>query len=252
MSRRLYRDALDLFAGYPLAVNHFDGDPDTRMALVAGDSAFTLHQSVGRSPQPSYILARWASDDEDLDELVISAAEGCEARGISPGEAGEIIARAMPFPADGSLLGWVASGAVMALVACYADPEQDERPVISMMPRCGVPQGQWPPLTVEPHFGDWFWQHVRAGRLISLGGLIASAPGRAFWLEQATATGTGVCAVAEDVASPDGWVFPAGVYAYYKAIQAGRIPGLAEVLASPKKVDIAPRFSLRDAAGGAR
>jgi hypothetical protein len=254
MTARLYQDATALFASYPLAVKLF-ANSHAVMVLVDGENTYTLHHGSGRksNPQPFVILFPW---DDRGDQLIIGADGNCEIHGdLGPAEATKILARATPFPRDGSLLGWVEHGMVTALVACYADADLNEtgRPSLTLMPRCDVPPGQWPPLTADVHsqFGEWFWEHARAGRLVSLASLIASHPGAVIWVENATPLGTSICTVTRDIASPDGYTLPVGHYAYYKALQQGMPNPHLLVQQGPPGIDLAPRFRRRTVAGAA-
>lgn len=242
MSRRLYQDALDLFTRYPLAVDHFGCIPQMAMVLVDGEDAWTLHHVANGIPHPFFGLWHWG----DEDELVIRASGDLEIRGdIGPFEAEKILARTTPFPEDGSMFGWVDSGAVTAIVPCYADSEDDERPCFSLMPRHGVPAENWPPITAAPHFGGWFWDHHRAGRLVPLGDLIAAAPGDVLWVSGAAPDGSDICAVTRDIGSPEGFTLPAGYYAYYKELRAGIAEPSLLLRQRPPGIDLAPRFARR-------
>ncbi len=55
--------------------------------------------------------------------------------------------------------------------------------------------------------------------------------------------GSGCCAVARDIKSPDGHTLRCGRYVYYQALQAAKpVPSLEVLLADTGKTDLAPRF----------
>lgn len=98
-------------------------------------------------------------------------------------------------------------------------------------------------VTDECLFGDWFWEHYRAGNLVCLGGLIAETPDTVFWVDTRAILGSGCCAVARDITSPDGYTLRRGRYVYHQALRADKpMPSLGELLADTEKIDLAPRF----------
>ena len=148
--------------------------------------------------------------------------------------AGEVTFNGAPFPEDGSMFGWVHHGTVTAVVCCYTDPE----PVISVMPRAGLPETGWPPFTGRD-FGGWFWDAYRAGDIVDMHPAVTATTAAVYAL--IPADGYLQIAVASDVAG-DGWVFPRGVYAYYRALRDHRALALDALLGDPGKADLAPRF----------
>ena len=109
------------------------------------------------------------------------------------------------------------------------------------MPRLGSSEARWPPFTGERLFGSWFWDHYRAGSIISLGGLIARNPETAFWAD----TVTSVRAVAwwSRPRNPEGPTLRRGCYVYHQALRTGQpVPSLEVLLADADKIDLAPRF----------
>jgi hypothetical protein len=111
------------------------------------------------------------------------------------------------------------------------------------MPLAGIPAECWPPFTDEPLLGHWFWSYYWAGRIVSLGGLIAGKPDTVFWTDREEVLGRDCCAVAHDITSPEGYTVRRGRYVYYEALRTDKpVPSMSTLLADVGKIDIAPRF----------
>jgi hypothetical protein len=229
----------ELFSGYPLAAraaNHAGTIRSMVLMLQDGDdSQFFVLSHDSREGRHCYSLRPWRA----------TGTVGIEADGGAvPDVAVNAVTRGVPIPRDGSLFGWRYGDAITALVAVYtkyapACPE----PCWTVMPLVGIPETQWPPFTGEHLFGRWFWEHYRAGNIVSVGDLIAAAPDTVFWADTKAILGSDCCAVARDIKSPDGHTLRRGRYVYYQALRAGKpVPPLGALLADTGKTDLAPRF----------
>ena len=76
-----------------------------------------------------------------------------------------------------------------------ASPE----PFCAVMPRAGVPEGEWPPFTEERLPGPWFWKDYWSRRIVSVVGLIAARPATVFWADTKADLGVDCCVVAQDL-----------------------------------------------------
>jgi hypothetical protein len=236
----LYEVCRELFVGYPLAVRVVNLRGTIRsMVLVLPDGAharfFVLQHDCGEG-RPFYSLSPWHGG-----EIVDIEADGSAAM---PDGVMNVVTRGIPIPRHGSLLGWRRGDAVRALVAFYAKytPESPE-PCWAVLPLAGVPEEQWPPFTDERVFGRWFWDHYRAGSIVSLGGLIAESPGTVFWVDTEAVLGWDSCVVTREISSLEGPALPRGCYVYYRALRAGKpVPSLDTLLAYTGKIDLAPRL----------
>ncbi len=170
---------------------------------------------------------------------------------ISPGTDAAIpdvfinaVAHGVPIPRHGSLFGWDDGGTLTALIATYAQyTSATLEPSWATMPLAGIPESRWPVFTAERFFGRWFWDLYRAGSIVTLDDLIEATPGVVFWVDTVAIIGSGCCAVAHDIRSPDGAVLRCGRYVYYQALQAGKpVPALEVLLADEGKIDLASRF----------
>jgi len=221
------RDACDgLFAAFPLAVDRCGGRRWVTL-LLADDSgpAFYRLQAAGGA---DYAICRWDSDDPVITPVPVAA-------GLAPAMEAAIRS-GVPLPRAGAMFGWACDGSVTALLLSYAD---EDVPAWSLLPRAGLPQDAWPPFAGEL-LGSWFWEHYQAGRIVDLAALVAGTRDAVFWVTGSD--GLGVCAVAGDIASPDGWTLPQGVYAWHEVLRGGGVPSLGELLADSGKTDLAPRF----------
>jgi len=237
----LYLKCHHLFAGYPLAAGAAtQGGTIRSMVLMlreGSDASFFVLLRDGRTERPLYSLRRWlardavkieADDDSSVPSMFVSA-----------------LTSGIPIPRHGSLFGWRNGKVVTALIAIYAKyTKTSPEPVWSVMPQAGIPSTQWPPFTCEHLFGPWFWEHYRAGRVVSLGGLIARTRDTFFWANTEAILGSGCCVVARDIKDPDGYTLPRGRYVHHQVLQAGKpVPSLQVLLADTGKTDLACRFS---------
>lgn len=239
-ARSAYDRCADLFAAYPLAVQCVDwsGALHSMVLIVRdGDSAdfFTLARDDSES-KPFYSLVPWRPDSP----RVYVEADGsavCQATAT-------VLNRGIPLPRHGSLFGWLPGNEVTALIALYTkySPEYPE-PNWAVMPRVGIPARAWPPFADERLFGSWFWEHYRAGRLVSLAALIATSPGTVFWVDTEAMLGWDCCVVRRDIQSDAGHVLPRGCYLYYEALRRGvDVPSPDTLLAKLSATDLAPRL----------
>jgi hypothetical protein len=236
----LYKTCGELFAGYPIAARVVDCRGTVRsmvLMLRDGDDAgfFVLTHDYGEG-RPFYSLSPW----HEGGGIVNIEADG----GAVTGGVVSAVTRGVPIPRHGSLFGWKHGDVVTALIAVYAKYALEfPEPSWAVMPLTGAPEAQWPPFTGEHLLGDWFWQHYRAGSMVSLGGLIAGAPDTVFWAATEAVLGWDCCAVARDITSHEGYMLRRGCYVYYEALQAGKpVPPLDVLLSDSGKTDLAPRF----------
>lgn len=230
----------ELFAHYPLAVLTADCDGSTRSMLLAvsdSDEAryFVLSHDRRGGKHRYSLRQRHTTDTVDIE------ADGSD---IVPNVVVNAVTHGVPIPRDGSLFGWERGGAVTALVPVYTTftPEFPE-PFWIVMPRTGIPEAQWPPFTGERFFGHWFWEHYWAGRIISLGDLIARTPDTVFWTNTKAILDSDCCTVARDIASSEGYTLRRGIYVCYQTLRADKaVPPLTVLLADVEKTDLAPRF----------
>jgi hypothetical protein len=235
----LYNACGALFASYPLATRVVDWRGTMRsMVLMLRDDDdagfFVLTYDCGEG-RPYYSLSPWHAGG-----VINIEADG----GAVPDWAVSAVIRGIPIPRHGSLFGWRRREAVTALIPAYAKytPACPE-PAWAVMPLTGTPEAQWPPFTGELLLGSWFWDHYRAGSIVSLGGLIAGTPDTVFWLDTQAILGGNCCAVARDIRSREGYTLRRGAYVYYEALRAGKpVPPLDVLLSDPGKTDLAPRF----------
>jgi hypothetical protein len=236
----LYEACGDLFAHYPLAVGAVSPSGSARSIVLmqqdGGDAAFFVLTHGYDEGQPSYSLRPWGAPGG------VEIGPGADA--AVPDVFANAIAHGVPVPRHGSLCGWDDGGTITALITVYAEyTPKSQVPSWATMPLAGIPEAQWPPFADEPFFGHWFWEHYRAGRIISLDGLIAATPGVIFWADTAAILGSGCCAVAYDIRSPEGSTLQRGRYVYYQALRARKtVPSLKALLADTGKIDLAPRF----------
>ena len=221
-----------LFANYPQATRH-DGGGRVMILLVpdGGDGRYFILDD--RDALPSITVRRWREKG--------AASLGDDA----PEWAADAVTRGIPLPRDGSLYGWTDNGRVTALIAFYAR-WTPEYPLPSWSPMPDADAADWPPFVGEHLLGPWLWEHYHAGRIVDAGPLIAASPGAVFWTTSVAPLEWGCCAVAHDLASPDGWTLPRGRYVYHGELRAGvAVPSLETLLADPSATDLAPRFQGR-------
>jgi hypothetical protein len=231
----------ELFARYPVAIIPADPGETSRDLLLLlredDDTALFVLSHERREDRPPYSLRRWRTT-ESVDIA------GDEDAATAPDTVMTVLNCGIPIPRDRSLFGWRQHDRVTALVPVYTTftPRYPE-PFWAVMPRVGTPAAQWPPFIGEQLFGSWFWEHYRAGDLVSVDSLIAGVPGAIFWTDTKAILGSDSCAVAHDIKSPDGFTLERGRYVYYRALQAGKpVPSMTMLLADASKTDLAPRF----------
>ena len=235
----LYEACGERFATYPLAVE--SAGTACWMILLhqdGGDASFFILAAERDAGRPSYSVRRWRSPD--------GARIDPGADTAIPGVFADAILHGVPVPRHGSLMGWRDNaGAIAALIAFYAEyTPRSPVPSWAPMPRAGTPETRWPPFADESVLGPWLWKYYRAGRLVSLDGLIAANPGMVFWTDTAAILGSNCCVVAGDIVGPSGPTLQRGRYVYYEALRAGKhVPSLEALLAGAK-VDLAPRLRL--------
>ena len=236
----LYEACYELFAGYPLAasaVNHRGTIRSMVLMLRDGDEArfFILLHDCSED-QPFYSLHPWRGGD-----IVDIRADS---RAAVSDLFVDAVARGLPIPRHGSLFGWSCEDTVTALIAVYAEytPASPE-PGWSVMPLADIPEMLWPPFTGERLFGQWFWEHHRAGNIVSVVDLIAGTPDTVFWTDTKAILGSDCCVVARDIRGPEGPTLQYGRYVYYQALRADKpVPSLTALLADASKTDLASRF----------
>jgi hypothetical protein len=237
----LYEACGDLFAGYPLAVTA-DGPSGSARSMVlvrhdGGDARFFILTGDHDDGQPGYSLSPWhAPGGVDIGPGAVPDAV--------PDALADVIKHGVPVPRHGSLCGWQDEGTIIALIPFYAEyTPESPLPSWATMPLADLPEAEWPPFADQPLFGDWFWEHHRAGSIVSVDGLVAATPGVVFWADTAAVIGSGCCVVAHDIRGPEGPTLQRGRYVYYQALRAGKpVPSLKALLADPGKIDLAPRF----------
>lgn len=229
-----------LFATYPLAVKSANHDETIQtMVLMLGDGDdvkyFTLSHDR-RDGRPPYSLRPWRATGA----VDISASDGS----ALPDVVLNTLTHAVPIPRHGSLFGWVHRKNITTIIPVYTTyTPTNPVPSWTAMPRAGVAEGEWPPFTNECFFGPWFWQHYRAGSIVSLSSLIASTPETVFWVDTRSLLGSECCAVARDALSSDGYILPRGCYVQYEILQTGEpLPSLKKLLAYARKTDLTSRF----------
>lgn len=234
----LFAACYALFARYPPAVTTATSSGSIRSMLLMlpdGDRAsfFVLTHDRRNGRSLFSLRQRDASESVDI---------GADDDASVPEAAAEPVTRGVPIPRDGSLFGWRRGVAITALIPVYttSTPASPE-PFCAVMPRAGVPEGEWPPFTEERLPGPWFWKDYWALRIVSVAGLIAARPATVFWADTKAALGVDCCVVAQDLEDAAGYTLPRGIYAYYKVLQVGRpVTSLAVLLADSGKTDLAP------------
>jgi hypothetical protein len=237
-----YEDCRKLFADYPLAARLDVCDVNTvsSMVLMLQDDErprfFVL--SHRRGDRPGYLVYPWPAGSI----VEIMADTGAEI----PDAVRRALSGGVPIPRDGSLFGWSGGDAIAALVvidAVYTPASPS--PSWTVMPLAGIPEAEWPPFTREPTFGYWFWEHYRAGSVISLSDPVAATPDTVFWVDTKSVLGSDCCVVTRDMSAPRGQTLRRGCYVYYAALQADQaVPPPSALLAGASKIDLAPRFQL--------
>jgi hypothetical protein len=236
----LYETCEELFVGYPLAARIVNDSGTIRsMVLMLGDlddvRFFVLSHDCGQGA-PLYSLCPWPAG-----EIVKIEADG---GAPIPDVVTNAVTHGVPLPRHGSLFGCTVRDAITALVVIYTEYEPTRPlPRWTVMPLAGIPEPQWPPFTGKRLFGHWFWEHYRAGSIVSLASLIAETPDTVFWVNTQENLGSDCCAVARDVEGPHGCKLRRGRYVYSEALRSGKpVPSLTALLADTGKTDLAPRF----------
>jgi hypothetical protein len=235
-----YRRCQRLFVRYPLAVTVANRAGTVRsMVLTMGDGDdagfYVLFHNRGTG-EDFYLLKQWSGRS-------VGSVYACNGADI-PIAFADVVTSGVPVPRDGSLFGWKSGDGVTALVTIHVKytPAHPE-PSWSLMLLADVPEALWPPFVEEPLFGSWFWDHYQAGSIIWLDRLIAATPDTVFWVDTEAILDSDCCIVARDIESPTGYTLRRGRYVYYQVLEEGKqVPPLAELLASPDKTDLAPRF----------
>ncbi|MGH3193479.1 MAG: hypothetical protein ACRDOL_40740 [Streptosporangiaceae bacterium] len=228
-----YQQCRGLFSAYPEAVS---SDGPGAMVLIVPGSPGPRFFVLGRLRGRGYQLFPWDGDGET----------GIEPGTVSiPQDYAAVLAGGVPVPREGSLYGWADGKSVTALIQMFTQAREDTPvPGFAVMPRAGTPEAQWPPFAAEPVFGAWFWDHRRAGRIISLAQTAARTRKQMYWSGmQIPAGGSGLIAIAARVTGPGRCRLEPGVYAYYQVLRRREpLPSLDVVLADPARLDIGPRF----------
>lgn len=230
----------ELFAQYPLAARTANRSGTVRTMVLmlrdSDDARYFVLSHDRRQGKPFYSLRpRRTTDTVDI---------GADGGAMVPDVVVNAVIRGVPIPRDGSLFGWRRGDAVTALIPFYttSTPASPD-PFWVVMPRTGTLEAQWPPFTDERLFGRWFWEHYQAGKITSVGCLIAGTPDTVFWANTKVILGSDCCAVERDIKSPEGYTLRRGIYVYYQALRAGKpVPSLRVLLADTGKTDLAPRF----------
>lgn len=232
-----YEACRDLFVGYPLAVND-DGDDAFSMILMiedGSDAEFFVLMAEGGEAEQVYSLYPWPAGD-----IIEINAEGVVASDLAM----DIVTRGVPIPRNGSMFGWAFEDVITALVPVYAGYGEDFlQPRWSVMPHMGSSRAQWPPFIGEHLFGNWFWEHYQARRVLPLDDLIAGTEDVVFWVDTRAVLGSDCCIVAGDVTIPHGPTLRRGRYVYHEVLQSGmRVPSMGALLGDDGKADLGPRF----------
>jgi hypothetical protein len=235
----LFRMCRALFADYPLAVNAIGrAKASSSMILALPDdsdvSFFVLSRSRGLRGA-SYSLRPWRA--AGTLEIQPGSVTTCEAdiNAVTYG---------VPLPRDGSMFGWKSHKDITALIAFNVkySPERPE-PSWAVMPLADLPEMQWPPFTGRHVLGRWFWEYHRTETIVWLDQLIAQNPRTVYWVDTKALLDWDCCAIARDIAVPDGLTLRRGRYVYYEALRAGKaVPALDALLTDADKSDLAPRF----------
>lgn len=236
-SASVYATCHRLFTRYPLAARHVSPSVHSMVLMIRNgdDVGFSVLARRRKGAVIDYSLSPWPSGDP-----VPVKADGPP----FPDEAVHVLTDGIALPRHGSIFGWLGPNIVTAMVVCYTD-SLPERPLPrwSVMPLAGTAEELWPPFTAEPFFGQWFWEHCKAGDLVLLDPLIAETEGAVFWVSTHASLGSDCCAIADDIAGPRGRILRRGRYVYSDLLQQGTpIPSLAAMLADSSKIDLAPRF----------
>jgi hypothetical protein len=214
----LYEACEQLFADYPLAIEHHGSAPDS-MVLATVDSGEPQFWFLGRSRGACFQAGRWDGGDDAM----ITPDGGPVSAAVT-----SALTSGFPLPRDGALLAWAPEGVATALVTFHSG--DDPAPTWSVMPRMEG-HDAWPPFTGERLPGPWLWEYYRSGEIRDLSEFVASSPG-AVWWSRVTAGehDLGVCTVSRDVRR-DGLLLRVGRYVYYRVLRDGlSVPPAATLL----------------------
>lgn len=221
-----------LLDGYPLAADCQHGARSMAL-MVPGKTLrfYVLAHFPEAGDGPACALYPWQAPEDGAE-----IRQGAGVPGWVPG----VLAAAVPVPRDGAMFGYAVGAEITALIPVYGYAEDHPEPSYTVMPRAGISRDLWPAFTSEPMLGHWFWDCVRAGRLISLGPVIAGTCATVFWVPLDELDGC--VRVTCDVLTPAGEVLGAGIYAWSRNLDAG-VP-LPDGLEGA--TDLAPRFAPED------
>jgi hypothetical protein len=240
-TKSLYETCHELFTRYPVAAETVDekslihsmvlllsDDEDARFYVLVAD------RTTGRT---TFSLFPWRADGSVDIEPMSDAIPDIFVRALTHGA---------PIPRDGSLFGWIQEDAVTTLVGVQARyTPASPVPSWAVMPLASIPRAEWPPFTGVRLFGPWFWEYYWAEKIVLLDDLIAGTVDLVFWVDSKGVLGSGCCAVAHEVRGTAGYTLRQGCYVDYVALQSGKsVPSLAQLLASPDKVDLGPQFKV--------
>ncbi len=236
----VYEACQGLFTEYPLAARAADHSGAIRSMVLMRredeDVRFSLLSRDCGDGEPRYSLCPWPrGDDEDIE---------ADGGGPVPDAVVKAVTDGVPLPRHGSMFGWAGRDTLTALIVVYTEYEPARPlPLWTVMPLVGIPRSDWPPFTGKRFFGSWFWEYYRAGRLVSLDGVIAESANAVFWVNTQAILGSDCCIVTRDISGRGRPMLRRGRYAYSEALRAGKpVPSLAALLADTSKVDLARRF----------
>jgi hypothetical protein len=226
---------LQLFRFHPLAV----APPGTDGA----DGSMVLrHRKAGyfvltREGGDAFVLRSWNSRD-GIEEKI-------RPRESVPDLVCEVIARCLPVPRHGTLLGWITGKQVTALLPVHSAPDPGSSspapgPEVRVLPLEETSQEwHWPPFTLDP-LDEWrLWEYVDWNELVDVAPLIDEHPGCVLWVPSPDGRRTGHVIVTENLRAEKYWM-PAGVYADHWTLREGLpAPSVGELLKRPKVVDLA-------------
>lgn len=228
-----------LFSRYPLAATLHRADGGHRsMVLMDRAARSTRFFILTEARDDLFVIRSWNRRD-GVDQA------------IRPGEPvsgviGQVIARGMPVPRDGALLGWVTDNqvTVMLPVRCRRPETGDDPaplPEIRAMPMVGTSELRWPRFTASPLGEGRLWDYVGWGDVVDIAPLLACSAGLAFWVPSPDRCGAGhgLIVVTGDLSAAEYWL-PTGVYVDHWTLREGiPVPAVGDLLARPGVVDLA-------------
>lgn len=223
-----------LFRSHPLAVAPPGPDGgDGTMVLRHRKAGFFVLTQEG---DDAFILRSWDSRD-GIEEKI-------RPREPVPDLVCDVIARCLPVPRHGSLLGWITGKQVTALMPVHALPPSGPDPVpepeMRVLPLSETDEGwHWPPFTLNP-LDEWrLWEYIDWHEMADVLPLIAGNPGSVSWVRSPDGRRTGHVIVRENLRAEKFWV-PAGVYADHWTLRDGMpAPAAGELLARGNAADLA-------------